>query len=74
MKLLLHMNNHLTDKKYTYLNPELAQTGDLLKGTFKDHTKFLNRIKFHCKFFCFCCKVCSGHTLHHIFFCIIRQF
>ena len=45
------MNNHLTDKKYTYLNPEVAQTGDLLKGTFKDHTKFLNRIKFHCKFF-----------------------
>ena len=44
------LNNNLTERKYTYLNPEVNRVDDLFTTVIDDCTKSFHRFKFECVF------------------------
>ena len=44
------INNNLTDKTYTYINPDFEKVDNLVERAIDDCTKYFHRFKYKCEF------------------------
>ena len=49
--VISRINNNLTDKTYTYINPDFEQVDNLVKRAIDDCTQHFHRFKYKCEFF-----------------------
>ena len=49
-EIISRMNNNLTDKTYTYINPDFEKIDKLVEGAFDDCKKYFHRFKYKCEF------------------------
>ena len=49
-EVISRINNNLTDKTYTYINPNFEQVDDLIKRTIDECTQHFHRFKYKCEF------------------------
>ena len=65
------IKNNLTDKTYTYINPDFKKVENLVKRAIVDSTKYFQRFKYKCEF-----VVKFNHATHGTtnYFTIINKF
>ena len=70
-EVISRINNNLTDRTYTYINPDFAKVDDLVKRAIDDCTKYFHRFKYKCVF-----VVKFNHATHGTtnFFTITNMF
>ena len=49
-EVISRINNNLTDKAYTYTNPEFEKVDNLVERAIDECTKYFRRIKYKCEF------------------------
>ena len=49
-EVISRINNNLTDKTYTYTNPEFVKVDNLTERAIDECTKYFRRIKYKCEF------------------------
>ena len=49
-EVISRINNNLTDRTYTYINPDFEKVDDLVKRAIGDCTKYFHRFKYKCEF------------------------
>ena len=49
-EVISRINKNLTDKTYTYINPDFEQIDSLVKGTVDECTLHFHRFKYKCEF------------------------
>ena len=49
-EIISRMNNNLTDKTYTYINPDFGKLENLVKRAIDECTQHLHRFKYKCEF------------------------
>ena len=49
-EVISRINNNLTDKTYTYINPDFEKLDNLVEGAIDDCTKYSHRFKYKCVF------------------------
>ena len=49
-EVISRVNNNLTDKTYTYINPDFEKVDNLIKRTFDECTQNFHRFKNKCEF------------------------
>ena len=49
-EVISKINNNLTDKIYTYINPDFEKVDNLFKGTIDECTHHFHRFKYKCEF------------------------
>ena len=49
-EVISRINNNLTDKTYTYINPDFEKVDNLVKRSIDDCTKYFHRFKYKCEF------------------------
>ena len=49
-EILSRIKNNLTDKTYTYSNPDFEQVDNLVKRAIDECTKYFHRFKYKCEF------------------------
>ena len=49
-EVISRINNNLTDKTYTYINPDFEKVDNLVERAIDDCTKYFHRFKYKCEF------------------------
>ena len=49
-EVISRINNNLTDKTYTYINPDFEKVDNLVKRAIDDCTKYFHGVKYKCEF------------------------
>ena len=49
-EVISRINNNLTDKTYTYINPDFEKVDNLVEGAIDDCTKYFQRFIYKCEF------------------------
>ena len=49
-EVISRINDNLTDKTYTYINPDFEQVDKLIKRAIDECTQFFHRFKYKCEF------------------------
>ena len=49
-EVISKINNNLTDKTYTYINPDFGKVDNLVERVIDDCTKYFHRFKYKCEF------------------------
>ena len=49
-EVISRINNNLTDKTYTYINPDFEKVDNLVERAIDDCTKYFHRFKYNCEF------------------------
>ena len=47
-EVISRINNNLTEKTYTYINPDFEQVDNLVERAIDDCTKYFHRFKYKC--------------------------
>ena len=70
-EVIARINNNLTDKLYTYINPDFEKVDKLVKRAIEGCTKYFHRLKYKCEF-----VVKFNHATHGTtnYFTIINKF
>ena len=50
IEVISRINNNLTDKTYTYINPDFEKVDNLVERAIDDCTKYFHRFKYKCEF------------------------
>ena len=63
-EVISRINNNLTDRKYTYVNPDFEKVDDLVKRAIDDCTQYFHRFKYKCEFVVKLTHARHGNTNH----------